>query len=138
MDTPAQAKTREVEAETRRAEQPYELALRPKPWHATAELSLVAAYQGWAFLLEDRVVSPLLMPGWERVEFGGNDGLLASTLFGSFRAHNQVSWGLRRGALSVWFSEDFTPGGNPRSNLKWLYNSNAPDVVLGVAYARRL
>ena len=114
------------------------LELQPKPWHGTAEVSLVAAIAGWAFIVEDRVVTPLLMPGWSREEAGGNDGLLASSYFGSFRAHNQLSFALRRGRFSFWLSEDFTPGANPRSNLKWLYNSNAPDVVLGLAYRREL
>ena len=112
--------------------------LQPKPWHTSFDLSLAAGWHGWAFVIEDRAVSPLLMPGWDRVESGGNDGLLASTLFGSFRTHNQVTWAVRKSGFTVWFSEDFTPGANPRSTLKWLYNSNAPDVVLGVAYARPL
>ncbi len=112
--------------------------LRPKPWHASAEFSLVAILGGFSFLLEDRVVSPLLMPGWQRQEFLGNDGYLSSTLAGAFRTHNQVSWGLRYAGLSLWLSEDFTPGSNPRSKVKWLYESNHPDVVIGLAYSRNL
>jgi hypothetical protein len=114
------------------------IALQPKTYHSTAELSAVVGLWGWAFFVEDRVVSPLLMPGWDREEAAGNDGYLASPYAADFRAHNQLSFGLRRQGLSVWLSEDFTPGPNPRSNLKWLYNSNAPDVVLGVAYRREL
>lgn len=114
------------------------IALQAKPWHGTAEISVVVALGGWAFFVEDRVVTPLLMPGWTREEAGGNDGLLASSSFALFRAHNQLSFGVRRGSLSFWLSEDFTPGSNPRSNLKWLYNSNAPDVVLGVAWRREI
>lgn len=114
------------------------IALQPKTWHTTAELSLAASAEGFTFLLEDRIVSPLLAPRWERQEEGGNNGLLASTYFGSFRNHNQVTWGLRRGRFSFWLSEDFTPGDNSRSTLHWLYNSNAPDVVIGVAFTQGL
>jgi hypothetical protein len=115
-----------------------DVALQPKPWHATAEVSAVVALADWAFFVEDRVTSPLLQPGWSRQEAMGNDGYLASSYAADFRVQNQLSFGLRRGGLSVWLSEDFTPGPNPRSNLKWLYNSNAPDVVLGVSYRREL
>ena len=114
------------------------IELQNKPWHGTLEVSVAATLGGWVFLVEDRVVSPLLMPGWDREEAGGNDGLLASSYFGSFRAHNQLSFALRRGRFTFWLSEDFTPGSNPRSNLHWLYNSNAPDVVIGLAYRREL
>jgi hypothetical protein len=77
------------------------------------------------------------MPGWQRWEDGGNDGYLSSTLAGAFRSHNQVSWGIRYRGFSLWLSEDFTPGANPRGTLSWLYNSNHPDVVLGLGYSLR-
>jgi hypothetical protein len=114
------------------------IPLATKPWSATAELSLAAAIGGWAVFVEDRVRSPLLMPGWTREEASGNDGYLASTYAADFRPHNQLSFGLRRKSISVWMSEDFTPGSNPRSTLHWLYNSNAPDIVIGVAWSKEL
>ena len=49
-----------------------------------------------------------------------------------------VSLGVRRGRFSAWFSEDFTPGSNPHSVLTWLWVSNAPDVVIGVAFTQPL
>jgi hypothetical protein len=114
--------------------------LQPKQWHFTAEASLEAEVLGTTLLLEDRVLSPLLEPGWTRLASGtgGDDALLSSGLYAGFRSHNQISIGARRGRFSTWLSEDFTPGSNPRSLLKWVYVSNAPDVVVGVAYTQAL
>jgi hypothetical protein len=109
-------------------------ALQPKEWHLTAEASLEANLGATTLLLEDRVLSPLLAPGWERLPSGGDDGLLSSGLYAGFRSHNQISLGIRRGRWSAWISEDFTPGSNGHSVQKWIWVSNAPDVVLGVAY----
>jgi hypothetical protein len=100
----------------------------------TAEASLEANLGATTLLLEDRVLSPLLQPGWERLPKGGDDGLLSSGLYAGFRSHNQISFGIRRGRWSAWISEDFTPGSNGHSVQKWIWVSNAPDVVLGVAY----
>ena len=69
---------------------------------------------------------------------GGDDAYLASGWNADFRSHNQVSFGVRRGRFSGWLSEDFTPGSNPRSVLKWMWVSNAPDVVLGLAFTQPL
>ncbi|HEY6911438.1 MAG TPA: hypothetical protein VI356_18810, partial [Myxococcales bacterium] len=67
-----------------------------------------------------------------------DDALLASGLYAGFRSHNQVSFGFRRGRFSAWLSEDFTPGSNTHSVIQWLYVSNAPDIVLGVAFTQPL
>ena len=112
--------------------------LQPKPWHAGADASLELSFAPFTFLIEDRVLSPLFMPGWNRVESGGDEGLLASGSFATFRAHNQISFGVRGGPLSVWLSEDFTPGSNPRSTLQALYVSNAPDVLIGASWTQPL
>jgi hypothetical protein len=114
--------------------------LQPKRWHFTAEASLEAQLGGTTLIVEDRIVSPLLEPGWIRLKsgVGGDDALLSSGLYAGFRAHNQISLGLRRGRFSAWISEDFTPGSNPHSVLKWLWVSNAPDVVLGIAWTQEL
>jgi len=37
--------------------------------------------------------------------------------------------------VTVWFSEDFTPGRRPEVGWRWFYDTNAPDLVLGVAIA---
>ena len=109
--------------------------LQPKPWHLTAEASLELALGArWTLLLEDRVVSPLLQPGWALLPGSSDDALLSTGLYAGFRAHNQVSAGARRGPFSVWLSEDFTPGPNPHSVLHFVWVSNAPDIVLGAAF----
>jgi len=115
-------------------------ALQPKTWHLTAEISFEARVGETTLLLEDRVLSPLLEPGWTRLPsgVGGDDALLSSGLYAGFRSHNQISFGIRRGRLSAWMSEDFTPGSNPHSVQHWLWVSNAPDVVIGVAFTQRL
>ena len=113
-------------------------ALQPKTWHFTGEISAAASWGSTTFLIEDRVLSPLFPPGWDRVPARGDDGLLSSGLFADFRTHNQVSFAVRRGRFSVWLSEDFTPGPNPRSTLKWLWSSNAPDLVVGLAFTQLL
>jgi hypothetical protein len=113
-------------------------ALQPKTWHFTAELSVAASWGLTTFLIEDRVLSPLFPGGWAREPAGGDDGLLSSGMFADFRTHNQVSFAVRRGRFSVWLSEDFTPGSNPNSTLKWGWDSNAPDVVVGLAFTQGL
>ena len=112
--------------------------LQPKPWHWSFEGSLALAFGDTEVLLEDRCLSPLLEPGWKRLAEGGDDALLSSGLYAGFRAHNQVSAGVRRGRFTVWASEDFTPGPNPPSAIHWIWVSNAPDFVLGVAFTQPL
>jgi hypothetical protein len=114
------------------------LLLQPKPWHFTAEVSAVFDLGLLQILLEDRVVSPLLQPGWNRLESFGDDGLLSSGYFAGFRPHNQITWGLRVGRFSVWLSEDFTPGSNPRSSIPFYYESNSPDVTIGARWLQPL
>jgi Protein of unknown function (DUF3187) len=111
-------------------------SLQPKTWHFTAEFSAAASWGETTFLIEDRALSPLFPAGWNREPANGDDGLLASGSFADFRVHNQVSFAVRRGRFTFWLSEDFTPGPNPHSTLKWAWSSNAPDVVLGAAFTQ--
>ena len=116
-------------------------ALQPKPWHFTAEASFELEFLGQTLLIEDRVLSPLLEPGWTRSASGlevTQDALLSSGVYADFRAHNQISIGLRRGRFSTWISEDFTPGHNGASVVKWAWVSNAPDFVIGIAFTQGL
>jgi hypothetical protein len=113
-------------------------ALQPNEWQWGFDASLAASVGATTFLIEDRVVSPLLQSGWSRVAWRGNDGILASGLYASFRAHNQVTFAIRRGRFTFWLSEDATPGSNPPSTLKFLYMSNAPDVVVGLSFTQPL
>jgi len=55
-----------------------------------------------------------------------------------FRAHNQVTFAIRRGRFTFWLSEDATPGSNSVSTLHFLYMSNAPDVVVGLSFTQPL
>jgi len=111
-------------------------ALQPKRWHFTGEVSLEFEVFGSTFLIEDRILSPLLEPGWRPPSAVDQDALLSSGLYADFRSHNQISFGFRRGRFSMWLSEDFTPGANPNSVLTWMWVSNAPDVVLGFAFTQ--
>jgi Protein of unknown function (DUF3187) len=116
-------------------------ALQPKPWHFTAEMSFEVEVLGSTLLIEDRVLSPLLEPGWRRTAIGleaSQDALLSSGVYADFRSHNQISFGLRRGRFSAWMSEDFTPGHNDASVVKWAWVSNAPDIVIGIAFTQGL
>jgi hypothetical protein len=113
-------------------------ALQPREWQFGAEISLAASWGRTTFLVEDRVLSPLLQPGWSRDEQGGDDALLSSGYYADFRAHNQISFALRRGRFTAWLSEDFTPGSNDHSVLGWGWTSNAPDVVVGLAFTQPL
>jgi hypothetical protein len=113
-------------------------SLQPKTWHLTAEISAAASWGKTTFLIEDRVLSPLFPGGWTKEPVNGDDGLLASGMFADFRTHNQVTFAVRRGRFTVWFSEDVTPGSNPRSTLKWIWSSNAPDVVVGLSFTQPL
>jgi len=113
-------------------------ALQPREWQMGFEASLAASLGATTFLVEDRVVSPLLDSGWSRIAWRGNDGILASGLYAGFRAHNQITFAVRRGRFNFWLSEDGTPGSNPPSTLPFLYMSNAPDVVLGLSFRQPL
>jgi hypothetical protein len=113
-------------------------ALQPREWHGGAEVSVAAAWGNTVFLLEDRVLTPLLQAGWSWVDHGGDDAFLSSGYFADFRAHNQISFAIRRGRFTAWLSEDFTPGSNDRSVLSWGWTSNAPDVVVGLAFTQPL
>ncbi|ABC80081.1 hypothetical protein [Anaeromyxobacter dehalogenans] len=122
---------------------PRGAALRPRPLQAGIEASLVARLgDHLALILEDRLLAPslgshrwTLSPEVERPQ--------ASAWYALFRAHDQISAGLRAGEVTVYFSEDFTPGTRHARDAReggqaWFYDSNAPDLALGVAWTRRL
>jgi hypothetical protein len=110
----------------------------PTGWLTLHELSVAASWGETTFLFEDRVLSPLFPAGWKRAPAHGDDGLLSSGVFADFRVHNQLSFAVRRGRFTVWFSEDFTPGPNPSSTLKWAWSSNAPDALFGLSFTQPL
>jgi hypothetical protein len=111
---------------------PGAFPLQPRPWQAAAEASVaVRLSEGWTAILEDRLLEALFAPGWR---FEGPGGLEASAVNGALRPHNQISGGLRWRRLTFWVAEDFTPGRTP-AGANWFWDSNAPDVVVGLALA---
>jgi hypothetical protein len=118
---------------------PRGFALQPRALQGGLDVSLVARLgAGVALVLEDRLSSPLFEPGWrlpvDQVEPE------ATVWYSLFKAHNQVSGGIRVREVTAFFSEDFTPGRRLASDPgpRWFYDSNAPDFVIGVAWAREL
>ena len=114
---------------------PSSALVQPRRWQLGADLSAALRLGAWTLLAEDRVRSALLEGDW-RYE-GTDQARRASAFMAAFRPHNQVSFGVRRGPITAWFSEDVTFGqGDPVNG--WYYLSNAPDLVVGVAYAHEL
>jgi hypothetical protein len=105
------------------------LPLRLRPWQLGAEASLVAWRGDWAVLLESRWLSALFERGW-RVEA---DPVQGDALTPVARTQNQVSVGLRFRAVTAWLSEDWTPGSRREVDWTWFYDSNAPDLAVGLA-----
>lgn len=105
------------------------LPLRLRPWQLGADASLVAWTGDWAALLESRWASALFERGWH-VEgpIGQGDALTAVT-----RTQNQISVGLRWRALTAWFSEDWTPGSRKETGWTWYYDTNSPDLAVGLS-----
>jgi len=114
--------------------------LQPRAWRFTAEASLVARLGEVTLLLEDRVATAIFRGGWDRIRPGRDDGTDSSGYYGAFLPQNRVSGGLRWGHWTIWLSEDWTPGAAPRASARdnWFYDSNAPDLALGVTYTRPL
>ena len=104
--------------------------LQPNRLQAGAEVSAVFLAGRWAFVIEDRVLSPLFGGDWNVLD-GGNDQVrVASAAAQLFWVHNQITGAIRYGPAALSFSEDFTPGPNRYGKMKWFYDTNAPDLVL--------
>jgi len=118
---------------------PASIPLQVRPLRPFAELSMALRLGSWTLLLEDRLSGPIL-----RRLAPSPDAppslVEASAYYGLALAQNRVGLGLRRGALTLWFSEDFTPGAAPRAAgpVNWFHNSNAPDVAMGLVWTREL
>jgi len=108
---------------------PAPTALQPKPWHFTAEVSLELEVLGTTFLIEDRVLSPLLEPGCDLAidRPVDEDALLSSGLYAGFRAHNQISFGLRLWPLLLLAQRGLHAREQRAQRLGWGWVSNAPD-----------
>jgi hypothetical protein len=118
---------------------PRGFPLRVEPVQWGLDLSVVLRLdRRWALVLEDRVSSSLFQGGWSLPP--GTKEPEPTAYYTLFKPYNQISGGLRIGEATVFLQEDFTPGGRVHGDPGpgWFYNSNSPDVVLGVAWARRL
>jgi len=114
--------------------------LQPRAWRFASELSLALRAGGFTLLVEDRIASPIFEGGWRRVSPADDADFQASGYYGAFLFQNRVGVGLRRGRFTLWLSEDWTPGSPPHGGggSDWFFDSNAPDVALGLVYQTRL
>jgi len=110
------------------------VALQPRTFHAGVDLSLALLVGPVTLLVEDRYLSALMEGGWTSLDHGDDDVFISSAYMALFRPHNQISVGLRWRQLTASFSEDFTPGSNPRAYHSWFYDENAPDTVLAIGF----
>jgi hypothetical protein len=109
------------------------ISLQPLTWQVGVEASLAATLPGSVVvLLESRALSTLFSGEWS---LGGARPRQGDALVAVTRWQNQVSVGLRRDPLTVWLSEDFTPGSRPEVGWTWFYDTNAPDLTLGLTLA---
>lgn len=111
--------------------------LQPRRIQGAADVSVVARVgERVALILEDRVLSPLVEGGWHLP--AGTKEPDATAFYSLLRMQNQVSGGVRVDGLTIFFSEDFTPGRPLPTDPgpRWFYNSNAPDLVFGATWER--
>jgi hypothetical protein len=108
--------------------------LQPAALQATFEVSLAAEWRGFALVVEDRLATRAFASrGWTTV-LEPPDTVPHTATFALLRPHNQITVGVRRGPFTLWFAEDFTPGTAPGG--RWYYDSNGPDVALGLSLRR--
>jgi hypothetical protein len=118
---------------------PHGFPLQPESVEWSLDFSAVARVsRSVALIAEDRVSSPFFRGGWSLPP--GQKEPEATAYYSLFKPYNQISGGLRVREITVFFSEDFTPGRRLPTDPgpRWFYNSNAPDFVFGVAWARGL
>lgn len=118
---------------------PHGFPLQPETLQWGLDVSAVVRIKDRvALIAEDRLSSRLFRGGWGLAP--GEKEPEATAYYGLFRAYNQISGGLRIGEATIFFSEDFTPGKRLPNDPgpRWFYNSNSPDVMMGLAWARRL
>ena len=111
--------------------------LRPRTIQWGFDLAVVVRlWDRVALVAEDRLSSPLFRGGWSLP--AGTKEPEATAYYALFRLQNQISGGVRVGEVTVFFSEDFTPGRRLAADPgpRWFYNSNAPDFVFGISWAR--
>jgi len=113
------------------------LALQPRPFHGSAGLSLVAMAGDWSFVLEDRWCTAAFQSGWIFVEVNPEWNLQSSASNAVSLSQNQITGSVRWGPITFWFAEDFTLGSVPGLGPRWFFDSNAPDVAVGLTLTLR-
>ena len=116
---------------------PGALPLQPRPWHASAGLSLTVLLGDFSIVLEDRWSSAPFQYGWGFVEVNPEWNLQSSATTAVTLSQNQITGGVRWGPLAFWFMEDFNVGHVPGLGPTWFYDSNAPDVAMGLTLTLR-
>jgi len=118
---------------------PASVPLQVWPLRPFAELSLALRLGTWTLLLEDRLSGPILRR-LAPLQDVPPVQVEASAYYGLALTQNRIAVGLRRGSLTLWLSEDWTPGAGPRAAgaANWFHNSNAPDIALGLAWTHGL
>ena len=112
---------------------PRGFPLQPRRWHGSLDLSLVFLVGEWALILEDRFATAAFEGGWTLVDAGPGGTAQTSASYAVLRPQNQVALGVRVRGLAFWLMEDFTLGHNPGNGAgDWFYDTNAPDVAIGV------
>ena len=114
------------------------LAMSPRRWHTSVELSLVFLLGEVALFLEDRWATAVFEGGWEWFDVGQGWVLQSTAYTAALRPQNQITVGVRWGPLSFWVMEDFTLGYMPKQGAQWFYDTNAPDLALGLTFSRPL
>lgn len=114
-----------------------ELPLQPNPFQWTAGASLVALWGEWSFLVEDRWASAPFQPGWNFVEVDPAWNVQSTAYTAVTRSQNSISLGARWGPLTFWFQEDFNIGYVQGYGATWFYDTNAPDVAIGLTLTLR-
>jgi hypothetical protein len=113
---------------------PSRFPMQPARWHGSLDLSLVFLAGDWSVVLEDRLTSPIFAAGWRFLDGGPDGELQTSATYAATRTQNQITLGVRWGPLTFWISEDYLIGWNPGAGPNsWFYNSNAPDLAMGLA-----
>lgn len=108
------------------------LPLQPRAWHGSVGLSLVAMVGEWSFVLEDRWATAPFQAGWTFVETNPEWNMQSSAYTAVTHPQNQITGSVRWGPLAFWFMEDFSPGQVPGLGPKWFYDTNAPDLAIGL------
>ena len=116
---------------------PGGLPLQPRTWHGSGGLSLVFLLGDWSLVLEDRWASAPFQAGWRFVEMNPEWNLQSSATNAVTLSQNQITGGVRWGPLTFWLAEDFTLGSVPGLGRRWFYDTNAPDLAMGLTLTLR-